>query len=160
MEWLMRLPQLPPDTLPAMGEIKATVAALSEPASPVWIMARVAALLSPYYDKDTPRAVREMEAEDWLEALAQYPQWAIERAVRFWKSADNADRRKKPLEGDIAARCKVEMRGIGALPDLLSRKRDGRFIGSEPQRDPPVSRDTAQEIMRAAGFAPRKMDAE
>jgi hypothetical protein len=162
MQWLMRLPQLPPNDLPAIHEIQATVDVLSEPCDPTWCMARVAALLSPYYDKDTPQGVRRMEAEDWLEALQDYPQWAIERAVRWWKSADNDHRRKKPLEGDIAARCKVEMRGIGSLPDILRRKIDQHeWISSLPKQEPqperkPVDRETANAIVASFGFAPKR----
>ena len=159
MEWLLRLPQLPPERLPSASEVDATVAALSEPANPAWCMARVAALLSPYYDKDTPQAVREMEAEDWLEALASYPQWALERAVRWWKSDANADRRKRPLEGDIAARCKIEMRGIGAIPQIMEMKAQGRWRATqaEPERQR-VSKEDAARIMAEAGF--KRMGAE
>ena len=159
MQWLMRLPQLPPNELPEMREIEATVAALSEPASVPWCMARVAALLSPYYDKDTPPSVRTMEAEDWLEALGHYPQWAIQRAARWWKSADNADRRKKPLEGDIAARCRIEMRGIGSVPDIIARKASGRWIAPEPPRSkmPDADRrDLANGVLQRADVAPKR----
>ena len=162
MQWLTRLPQLPPNELPEMVEIEATVAALSKPASANWCMARVAALLSPYYDKDTPPAVRRMEAEDWLEALGEYPQWAIERAVRWWKSADNEHRRKKPLEGDIAARCRVEMRGIGAVPDILRRKREGRYIEPEaprPKQSAEERKAIADRVLAAANFKPKRMNA-
>jgi len=104
--------------------------------------------------------VRKMEAEDWMEEIGGYPRWAIERAVRWWKSADNPDRRKKPLEGDIAARCKVEMRGIGALPSLLSRKMDGRYIEPQPER-PRLSAEErkaiAARVLAEAGVAPRRM---
>jgi hypothetical protein len=93
---------------------------LSAPAQPAWTMARIAALLSPYYEKDLPQAVRIIEAQDWADALSGYPQWAIESAVRWWKSADNPDRRKRPLEGDIAERCEWEMRGIKAAHLYLS----------------------------------------
>ena len=156
MQWLTRLLQLPLNELPEMVEIEAAVAALSNPASANWCMARVAALLSPYYDKDTPPAVRKMEAEDWLEALGEYPQWAIERAVRWWKSADNLDRRKRPLEGDIAARCKKEMRGIGSIPYILKSKLEPRYI-PEPQCErKPVDRETAAAILKEAGFSPRR----
>ena len=151
---------MPPSDLPEMAEVEKTVAALSEPCNAAWCMARVAALLSPYYDKDTPPAVRKMEAEDWLEELGGYPQWAIERAVRWWKSAENADRRKKPLEGDIAARCKVEMRGIVALPALLRRKLDGTYIEPEPPR-PKLStaerQKIAERVLASAGFTPKRM---
>ena len=156
----MRLPQLPPSDLPALVDVKAAVAALSEPCSPVWCMARVAALLDPYYDKDTPQAVRKMMAEDWLVELEAYPQWAIERAVRWWKSAENADRRKKPLEGDIAARCKVEMRGIGSLPELMARKVQGRYIGQEaprPKQSAEERKAIAERVLAAANFRVKRM---
>ena len=155
----MRLPKLPPDTLPEMHEIEATVSALSHPASSGWCMARIYALLNSYYDKDTPPLVRQMEAEDWMVSIAPFPQWAIERAVRWWKSADNSDRRKRPLEGDIAARCRVEMRGITALPELLSRKAQGRYIETQEPR-PSLSaeerREIAARVCASVGFGVRK----
>jgi hypothetical protein len=144
---LTHLPQLQPAALPQIGEIEATVAALSAPCNPTWCMARVAALLSPYYDKATPQAVREIEAEDWLEALAEYPQWAIERAVRWWKSADNADRRRRPMEGDIAARCVVEMRGIKAVPAIV---RGIASRASTPARPEVILTDAQREERKAA----------
>lgn len=98
----------------AKAEASSMLPAITAPANPVWVMARVAALLNPYFEKDTPQAVREIEAEDWAVALRGIPQWALENAVRWWKSADNPDRRKRPLEGDIAARCKVEMMAVRA----------------------------------------------
>ena len=82
---------------------------LKTPANPVWLMARVAALLSPYFEKETPQAIRQMEAEDWAVALDGYPKWATEKAVRWWKSADNSKRRVRPVEGDIEDRIRVEM---------------------------------------------------
>lgn len=123
-------------------------------------MARVAALLNPYYDKDTPPAIRKMEAEDWLEELQSYPQWAIERAVRWWKSADNPGRRKKPLEGDIAARCKVEMRGIGSLQKILERKASGIWFAPRTHRQIESKQDrqaSAEKILAEAGFRVKRM---
>lgn len=125
---------------------------------PVWCLARVAALLSPYYEKDTPQGVREMEAEDWREALAEFPRWAIERAVRWWKSADNPDRRKRPLEGDIASRCRVEMNGVPSAVQLLDLRTSGTDFTRKP--DLPrerISPDRAASILAEAGFSPKKM---
>ena len=156
MQWLMRLPQLPPNDLPVAEEIERVVGVMCKPCDATWCMARVAALLSPYYDKDTPPAVRKMEAEDWLEELKVYPQWAIERAVRWWKSADNKDRRKKPLEGDIADRCKVEMRGINAVPSLVERRRSGTYYDKQDARSERCTPDRAAEIMAQAGFTPKR----
>lgn len=113
-------------------------------------MARVASLLSPYYDKDTPQSVREMEAEDWLEAIGLFPQWSIDRAVRWWKGAENPDRRKRPLEGDIAARCKVEMRGVGSVPKILEIKARSKPEPERPKCTPEEMehrRKVAEEIM-------------
>jgi hypothetical protein len=158
MQWLMRLPRLQPSELPEAAKVEATVAALCKPCNPTWCLARVAALLNPYYDKDTPNAVRKMEAEDWIEEVGPYPQWAIERAVRWWKSSENPDRRKKPLEGDISARCRVEMRGVSALPDLIERKRSGRYIEPEDPRPKMSAEDRraiADRVMAQAGFRPK-----
>lgn len=121
LEWLTHsLPSLRSDPQ-ARQDAEMTIAALAEPAPDGWMLARIAALLVPYYDKDTPQGVRMMEAEDWAEALAQYPQWAIENAARWWKGADNVNRRKRPLEGDIQARCRIEMGAITAANIYLSK---------------------------------------
>lgn len=154
---MLRLRQLPRDELPALDDIKSAVSEITQPVDPVWCMARVAALLNPYFDKDTPQVVREMDAEDWMEALAPYPQWAIERAVRWWKSEHNPDRRKKPLEGDIAARCKVEMHGVKSLPHIFEHHLKDRQKPVEVVAQlPRVTPETAARIMAEAGFTPKR----
>lgn len=143
-----------------MADVERVIQGLSKPVAPAWCMARVAALLSPYYDRDTPQAVRQMDAEDWLLELSPYPQWAIERAVRWWKSSDNPDRRKKPLEGDIAARCKVEMRGIGSLPEILKRSQPAPAQPAPaPLTDEERKRrkEQAEAIMQDVGFSARRV---
>jgi len=160
LKWLLHLPQLPKEQWPEMRVIEKAVTVLSEPCSPAWCMARVASLLNPYYDKDTPQGVRQMEAEDWLEALRDYPQWAIERAVRWWKSEDNVKRRLRPLEGDIGERCRVEMRGIGAVPELLRIKANGRYVEPEAPRPklPQAERQAiAERVLRDAKFKVKGM---
>jgi hypothetical protein len=106
----------------------------------------------PYYDRDTPQGIREMEAEDWREALAEYPQWAIERAVRWWKGADNPNRRRRPMEGDIAERCRVEMDGVPSA--LIAMGAPVPQIQEHRER---ISAERAAEIMQEAGFAPKRM---
>lgn len=122
--------------------------ALTAPANTTWIMARVAALLNPYFEKETPQAVREIEAADWAAELCDYPQWAIERAVRWWKSADNPDRRKRPVEGDIAARCRAEMDPVFAARRALRFSKPITRIDHQPS--PPVSPEAAAEILASA----------
>jgi hypothetical protein len=85
---------------------------LNIPADPVWVMARISSLLNPYFEKDTPHAIRMMEAEDWSYAFEGLPKWAIDKAVRWWKSNDNTKRRGRPLEGDIVERVLIEMKFV------------------------------------------------
>jgi len=160
LEWLRRLPLLPPEALPKKEDVLRVQKTLMTPCSGVWISARIAALLSPYYEKDIPQAVREMEAEDWREALAEFPRWAIERAVRWWKSADNPDRRKRPLEGDIAARCRIEMNGVPSAMKMLELRRTGVDFSKKEKPREPISKERAEEIMREIGFAPKQMPTE
>lgn len=102
----------------------------------------MAALLIPYFEKDTPHATRMMIADDWIEALAEYPQWAIERAVRWWKGPENERRHRTPLEGDIAARCRVEMMAVNAAKTAMRLKAPLGSRGAEPER-PQVSPEDA-----------------
>lgn len=132
---------------------------LTEEVNPVWLMARIAALLSPYYEKDVPQVVREMEAEDWAVALEGYPQWAIERAVRWWKGAENPDRKRRPMEGDIAAKCHEYLDGVRAGQRILARGEEvSSFRQIAPEVRTPVSKEAAAEIMAKAGFAVRRME--
>ncbi|WP_406646902.1 hypothetical protein QEZ52_00395 [Aliisedimentitalea scapharcae] len=41
-------------------------------------------------------------AEDWYAELRDFPAWAIQDACRWWMGAENGDRRKRPMPGDIA----------------------------------------------------------
>ena len=156
LAWLRRLPALQPTALPEKETVLRIQSALMISASGVWISARVAALLSPYYEKDIPQAVRKMEAEDWEQALIGFPQWAIERAVRWWKSDANTDRRKRPLEGDIVARCRVEMDGVASASKVLEMKQRG--IEHKPEPRERLSADRAAEIMRDVGFGVKRME--
>lgn len=113
-------------------------------------MARTASLLSPYYEKDVPQGVRVMEAEDWADALADFPQWAIQKAAQWWKSADNPDRRKRPLEGDIAARARFEMQAVRAAKTRLHSA--FRHQSDQEGAGKPLTRDAASEILKEAGI--------
>lgn len=156
LAWLRRLPQLQPTALPEKETVLRIQSALMTSASGVWISARVAALLSPYYEKDIPQAVRKMEAEDWEQALSGFPQWSIERAVRWWKSDANTDRRKRPLEGDIVARCRVEMDGVASASKVLEMKQRG--AEHQPEVRERMLPERAAEIMRDVGFGVKRME--
>ena len=127
------------------------MAALSEPAHPAKVMARVLALLNPYFDKDTPQAIREIEAEDWAAALGCQPYWAIEKAARWWKSDENPDRRKRPLEGDLVARVKREMDAVNAARFMLAQDVAPRSQAEKPPRHSEEHRAQMRERMAEIG---------
>lgn len=159
LAWLRRLQTLPPTSLPDVADVERIRRTLMQPCSQVWILARVAALLSPYYEKDTPQSVRKMEAEDWLQELSEYPQWAIERAVRWWKSAENPDRRKRPLEGDIGAICRREVDVPKTALRMLEFRRNGRdFTPPDDRPKERVSAERSAQILAEVGFAVKRMN--
>lgn len=161
VQWLTPLLPSPLATKAERDKTAKAIELLSQPADNRWILARVAALLLPYYNADTAQAVRELEAEDWRDALSPYPKWAIERAVRWWKSAENKKRHKRPVEGDIVERAKMEM-GLVKYAQFRVREFDGKAEDhakrlqrpTEPER---VTAEAASSIMADAGFAPKKM---
>lgn len=120
--------------------------ALTKPAHPAWVGIEVLALMHPYFDKDTPSAVRVRISEKWQTALAEFPEWAIQRACAWWTGADNQDRAKTPKEGDIAARCRVEMNVVNAA--RLRLNGPVKFAWEQTDDRPPVSTE-ARERMAA-----------
>ena len=131
-------------------QIEAGIKLLSHPCDQRWLMARVLALLFPYYAADVPEGIRVMDAEDWRASLRDYPQWAIEKSVRWWKSDENDKRAKKPVEGDILARVKHEM-GILAINKIMV----SRFSDSYREREREVERvaPTPDELERRRVYA-------
>jgi len=137
-------------------QIAASVQALSVPCDPSWLMARVMALLAPYFTANIPEAVRRIEAGDWLVALSDRPQWAIEKACRWWKGDENPDHRRKPIEGDIADRVRFEM-GILAFGAMKVREYDAGYAKriAEPEEAPPTPEQMEQRRAFANGIMSR-----
>jgi len=143
-------------------QVSLDVASLTVAPRRDWVLGRVAALLSQYYAADLPQSIVKVMADDWAEALCEYPEWAITKAVRWWKSEANAERKRKPLEGDIAARARYEM-GIvkvaegalrrfdsGVLPYVGGDNSTGRVEPTEEQRK------RMADYQEEAGFAPKR----
>ena len=130
------------------------ISKLTHPADRTWLLARIASLLSPYFEKDTPIGVREMEADDWAQALGKYPRWAINNAVFWWKSSDNPNRRKTPMHGDIEDRVKSEM-GVVKLA-LIKANQPAPTPQEQPEPEEKIT-DSQRAEMNAtlAKFAQR-----
>lgn len=143
-------------------EIARSVEALCVPASRDWVLGRVAALLSQYYAADLPKSIVKVMAEDWAESLRGYPEWAITKAVRWWKSDANTERKRKPLEGDIVARVRFEM-GIVKVAEGALERFDNDIKPYVPPQDEHRRQPTEQErinaakLLQDAGYAPKRM---
>jgi len=143
--------------------IKADIERLTVSCDHVWLMARVGSLLHPYYAGSAPQASIEMMAEDWAIALGKYPKWAIDAGVRWWKSIENPERKRKPMEGDIDAAVRRKM-GFVFLGESAIRHFDAghRPIPDQPEEPRATPEQVAailseKEFDPASGFA-KKMN--
>lgn len=163
-EWWPHLLRSPLESREERDEVAVNVKRLSEPADMTWLMARIAALLTPYYSSEVPHGVRMIEAEDWAEALAGYPAWAVTKACRWWKSEHNDRRNIRPKEGDIAERCRFETQALRLAERAVGKFDEGRgqpvlgLVGEPmPFREvTPEMKARAEEIVRNAGFGFRR----
>lgn len=127
------------------------VASLTVPANSTEALARVAALLHPYYDKEAPHGIRKIDAGDWAKELEKLPMWAIVKACRWWKSAANKERKRKPVEGDISARAHVEMSIVRAAQ--IRAKSGWKPLVHQEVLGKPITAERAAEISREYGFS-------
>ena len=134
--------------------IRADIARLSVPCNHAWLMARIGSLLHPYYAGSAPQVSIEMMAEDWAIALGEYPQWAIDAGVRWWKSRKNPEHKRKPLEGDIDAAVRRKM-GFVFLGESAIRHFDAghRPIPDQPE-EPRATPDQIAAILAEKEFDP------
>jgi len=135
-------------------EHRPMVEKLMKPAGREWTSGRVATLLASYFVSQLPANIQAAIAEDWLAELQSFPAWALQEACRWWLSADNPERKRKPHPGDIAARARQETLIVRLaderLNDLPKRKQAKRDT-----KEGRVSGATANEIVRQAGLAKR-----
>lgn len=67
------------------------------------ISARVTVLLSHYFVPDLPIAAQTALLTDWVDALADFPWWAIQQACGEWLQSEP----RRPTPADIVLRCKA-----------------------------------------------------
>ena len=97
------------------------------------------------WDRDTGSAAHDRLITDWMDALQDYPLDEVRAAC---KAAVLENPAKMPNEGHILSHIKA------------ARKRFLRLKPPAPQPEPerkPVDRQTANEILAQAGFAPKRM---
>jgi hypothetical protein len=93
------------------------------------LLARILSLLAQYRSSELPSAVEAAIAEDWLDDLAEFPEWAVIEACRQWRRHPTKFR-FRPLPGDIRNLC-VEI--VGRLPIVANRLR--ALLASVPKAE-------------------------
>lgn len=95
-------------------ETRRTLERIAKPAPAQWVAQRVVTLLTHYFIAEAHPAALKQIAEDWIDELAEFPEWAIEAACRWWVGRENERRSRKPLPGDISDRAAKFMAPVHA----------------------------------------------
>ncbi|WP_147395335.1 hypothetical protein [Azospirillum cavernae] len=137
---------------PADAEAAARALAVIEreilaPVDPGWLLARLLALFAHCPPRSAPvdPAVERMVASDWAEDLGEYPQWAVDQAVRVW-------RRTKKWRPTI-----MEMRALcdeAVTPELTLAERLREIAAAKSAT---AGRAGGPDIRSMAGRAIRRM---
>lgn len=93
--------QAPISTMQEAQSILAKCETLRRPAKRDWIAGRVATLLSHFYVSLMGEAEMRAVASDWLDALAEFPEWAIGEACSEWLRTQD----RKPTIAGIRKLC-------------------------------------------------------
>lgn len=108
-----------------------------------WIGGRALTLLSHYWRDDDPVELTAAIGADWADVLEGIPQEYIQRACIQYQRDEP---RRKPTPGAIYDIARRMIPKPVVVPD------------PEPERtEPRVSAEAANEIMRKAGFLPKRM---
>lgn len=116
---------------------------------------RVNAVLGLYFDPDFDAETRALVRQEFVVALANYPDWAVQRAFDRWV----ADMRRRPSPGEIVILVQRELKPIA---DELARRRKHADEAEEERRRAAAARcsaEAAQEVLERAGFTPKRMAA-
>ncbi|MEI8393214.1 MAG: hypothetical protein WCF85_00660 [Rhodospirillaceae bacterium] len=95
---------VPIEDVPELRRLYEEAGRIIAPAERAPLLARVFALLAHYRSDPLPAAVEAALAEDWLDDLGEFPQWAIDDACRAWRR-DPVKFRFRPYPGDLRKLC-------------------------------------------------------
>lgn len=126
-------------------------AAIRSPHNPGATLKRVNAVLGLYFDPDNDPATRAAVREEFVRALAGYPDWAVQRAFDVWVKTGQ----RRPTPGEIVI---LVGRELKPLTDELARRE--REKADRQDHRPDLSpeelerrRNFAQGVMAMTGFA-------
>lgn len=119
---------------------------------PEWLAGRIATLLGYYFQESDADVIMEAQAEDWLDILGPYPQWAIAEACRTYLMDEPV---RRPTPGAIRARA------VKAL-DAEARATRPALPAPPPRAEPErvrCSPEAAARILAEAGMSPARLAA-
>ena len=126
-------------------------AAIRSPHDQGATLKRVNAVLGLYFDPDNDPAVKAAVREEFVRALAAYPDWAVQRAFDAWVKTGH----RRPTPGEIAILVGREMK---PLTDELARRAREEAERREHRSDlSPAEmeqrRAFAAQVLQRTGFA-------
>ncbi len=142
-----------PSPLASLREqsISTLKAAIRSPADPGRTLTRVTAVLATYFDPDHDPAVKAAVREEFVRALASYPDWAIQRAFDAWVKTGQ----RRPTPGEIVILVGRELKPMAE--EIARREREERERAEAEATPSPEElaqrRAYASETMQRLGFA-------
>jgi hypothetical protein len=147
--------QPPPATAEQLAAARTAIAAYEawlRPADPQWLARRCNALMARFWVGEFDEETCAYQLADTIEALARWPQWAIQDACRWWIAGQS----RRPDAASLVRRCR-EL--VAAAPLELAALR--RLVDPAEQARA-IECSTAERQRRAdiAAAAERKREAE
>lgn len=114
----------------------------------VKIGVRASAILGQFWrNHETPEVEQVMEIEGWQDVLENCSHSEIRQAWAEWQKTGPRTEARRLVKPDA-----------GALYGIILKNRPKPKLVPRPvvERDPPCSKEAAKEIMKSAGYSPRK----
>lgn len=103
--WYNRALPITKDQAKAVRKAISTLESGLTPARRPALSARVTTMLAHYFVPDMPQVLADAVMTDWIEALAEYPNWAISAACKRWLHRE----KRKPTIADVREECRDEI---------------------------------------------------
>lgn len=114
---------------------------------------RVNVVLGLYFDPDQDPTTRAAVRAEFVRALREFPDWAVQRGFDAWVKTMS----RRPSPGEIAILAQRQLQPL--IDELGYRKRMQEAQDERQASGPVVDASTASEILAKAGFTPRRMEA-
>jgi hypothetical protein len=126
-------------------------AAIHSPNDPGATLKRTNAVLALYFDPDNNPATRAAVRQEFVAALAEYPDWAVQRGFDQWVKTGT----RRPTPGEILI---LVGREVKPITDEI-RRRESLQADMVSDRDAPTDEELAQrraaarDVMQRVGYA-------